>query len=107
MKSYKSEGHHVDHTPSSAVTGGAVVLIGTKIGVAIADIAANALGALRVVGVVGLPKKAADTFVQGAATYWDNTNKYITSTSAGNTYAGWAAAPAAGSDATVDVKINN
>jgi predicted RecA/RadA family phage recombinase len=107
MKNFYSEGHHVDHTPSSAVLSGAVVLIGTRVGVAVADIQANTPGALRVTGNFFLPKKAGDTPAQGAALYWDNTNKYLTTTSSGNTYAGWAVAAALSGDATVSTKINN
>lgn len=107
MKNFNSEGHHVDHTPTAAVTSGQVVLIGTRIGVAMADIAANATGALRVTGCFDLPKKAGDAPSQGAALYWDNTNKYFTTTASGNTYGGWAVKPAAGGDATVTTKINN
>lgn len=107
MKNFKQEGQHMDYTPTVAVVSGQVVLVGIKIGVAIADIAANTPGVLRVTGVIGIPKKAGDTPAQGVALYWDNTNKYLTTTASGNTYAGWAFAAAASGDPTVDTKINN
>lgn len=106
MNTFKQIGDHMDHTPGAAVANSAVVLVGTKIGVAIAAIAANTPGTLRVTGVAALPKKAGDTPAQGAAVYWDNTAKYITTTVGSNTYAGYAFAAALSGDATVDVKLN-
>lgn len=107
MKNFKQEGHHMDYTPGTAVVSGQMVKVGTKVGVAIADIAIGEKGALRVTGVVGYTKKAGDAPAQGAALYWDDTAKNLTVTSSGNTYAGWAFAAAAGGDATVDIKLNN
>jgi len=50
------DGKAIDHTPSSAVSAGDVVVQGDLIGVAKLDIAANVLGALAVDGVFDLPK---------------------------------------------------
>lgn len=107
MKNFIQDGQHLDYTHNAVVVSGQTILIGTKIGVALKDYAANEAGVYRVAGVFGLPKKAADAPAAGAALYWDNTNKYLTVTASGNTYAGWAFAPAAGADATVAIKVNN
>ncbi len=104
---YIQDGNHINHTPGSAVTSGQVVLVGTKIGVAIADIAANDTGALRVVGVFSLTKLSTDNVTKGAALYWDNANSRLTTTASGNTYAGWATEAAGSGVATVNIKINN
>jgi predicted RecA/RadA family phage recombinase len=107
MKNFIQDGQHLDYASTAAVVSGQAILIGTKIGVAMKDYAANELGIYRVTGVIELPKKAADAPAVGAALYWDNTNKYLTVTASGNTYAGWAFAAAAGAAATVVTKINN
>jgi predicted RecA/RadA family phage recombinase len=107
MNNFKAAGAHMDYKPTVAVLASTMVLVGTKVGVAIADIAANTTGALRVTGVVNYTKNTADVVAQGAALYWDNTNKRLTTTSAGNTYAGYAFAAATGTDTTVDIKIND
>ena len=107
MKNFIQEGQHMDYANTAAVVSGQAILIGIKLGVSLKDYAVNELGAYRVTGVISLPKKAADAPAAGAALYWDNTNKYITVTAAGNTYAGWAFAAAAGADSTVAIKINN
>lgn len=107
MKNFIQEGHHLDHAHTAAVVSGQVILIGTKIGVAMKDLAANEQGAYRVTGVIAVPKKAGDAPATGAALYWDNTAKNLTVTAGGNTYAGWAFAPAAAGDATVACKVNN
>jgi predicted RecA/RadA family phage recombinase len=107
MKNSISTGSVVPHTPTAAVTSGLMVLLGTRVGVAVADIAANATGSLQVVGEFLVPKLSTDSGAQGAALYWDNTNKRLTTTAAGNTYAGWATRPFASGDASVYIKINN
>ena len=106
MKNFKQVGDHMDYTPTADVASGAMVLVGTKVGIAIADIPANTTGALRMTGVASYAKKAADAPAQGAALYWDNTAKNLTVTASGNTYAGFAFAAAAGAATTVDIKLN-
>lgn len=107
MKNFIQDGAHIDYAHTAAVVSGQTILIGTKIGVAMKDYAANEAGVYRVTGVIGIPKKAGDTPAAGAALYWDNTSKYLTTTASGNTYAGWAFAAALSADATVAAKINN
>lgn len=106
MKNFIQEGNHMDHTPTAALTSGQMVLVGARVGIAIADIPANTPGVLRMTGVASVPKKAADAPAQGALLYWDNTAKNLTVTSSGNTLAGYAFAAAAGADATVSIKLN-
>lgn len=107
MKNSLSSGSVISHTPSADVASGAVVLVGTKIGVAVAAIAANAAGSLQVVGEFAIAKLSTDVVAQGAALYWDNTNKRLTTTASGNTYAGWATAAAGSGATTVNIRINN
>lgn len=105
-KRFVQPGNVLDHTPATAVNSGNVLVIGDRVGVALADIAANATGSVQVTGVFSLPKKAADTVAQGVKVYWDATNQQITTTASGNTLAGYAAQAAAATVTVVDVKIN-
>lgn len=99
-------GDVIDFTAGANFASGDVVLIGARVGVALTAIANGATGPVRVSGVFSLKKKSTDVFAQGAVGYWDNTNKEITTTSAGNTLAGYAFA-AAGSGATsINFKLN-
>jgi len=95
----------IDHTPSSAVAAGGVVVLNDLVTVAPRPIAANALGAVAIEGVFSMPK-ASGAIGQGALVYWDSTNSNITTTSSGNKRAGKAAAAALSGDATVQVIIN-
>lgn len=104
---YVQEGHVIDHTASGAKSSGQVILMGTRIGVAQVDIANAATGSVRVTGVHTIAKLSTDVVAQGAALYWDNTNSRLTTTSAGNTYAGWATAAAGNGVTTVNIKIND
>lgn len=106
MKNFIQPGRVLNYTPGSAVAVGAVVVIGKRIGIASADIAANATGALEVQGVWALPLAGSITAGIGDLAYWDATNKNITTTSSSNTLAGYFAAPAASGDATAQIKIN-
>lgn len=105
---YVQEGDTLAYTngTGSTIPSSQAVLVGTRLGVALGDIANGAIGALAVRKVFRLPK-AAGAVTQGAALYWDATNKVVTTTSSGNTYCGWAFAAAASGDATVDVKLND
>lgn len=103
---YQQQGDTLDHTPTAARTSGQVVVIGARIGVCLAAIAANATGPLAVQGVFVLPKLSTDTVAQGALLYWDNTNSRLTTTASGNTLAGYAAAAAGSGTTTVAININ-
>lgn len=107
MAEYLQRGETLDYTNagSAKIEAGDVIVLGTKIGVAGCDIAVGAVGSVHVEGVYKFAK-ATDAITIGAAVYWDATNENITTTSTGNTLAGYAAAAAASADTTVLVKIN-
>jgi len=106
MKNFVQIGDVLDYTPGSAVASGAVVVMGVRIGIAVADIAANATGAVRVKGVVELAKLGTDTPAQGALLYWDAANSRLTTTASGNTLAGYAAKAAGNGATTVWLHLN-
>lgn len=62
----------IDYTPSSAVTGGDVIVLNGIVGVAITDIAANDQGSLAVEGLFKLPKTTA-AWVRGLPVHWNPT----------------------------------
>lgn len=99
-------GDVVDHTPGAAVANGKMVVIGVRVGIALAAIAAGATGPLAVTRVFAYAKKSADTVAQGALLYYDAANDYLTTTSAGNTLAGYAVTAAGAGVTTVNIKIN-
>lgn len=109
MKNFVQEGHVIDfpNTSGATIASGAAVLMGTRIGVAVGDIANNDTGPVRVTGVHTIAKLGTDVVALGAALYWDNTNKRLTTTASGNTYAGWATGAAGNGVTTVNIKINN
>ena len=111
---YRQEGDWIDYTPNAAVSAGDTIKIGNAILIAKEDIPANTLGQLGRVGVFRVPKDAS-TFSAFDAVYWNATGNPIggtagsgcyTSTSAGNTLAGRAAAAQLTGDATVDLILN-
>ena len=105
---YLMSGDVLDYTNTTgaALASGAMVLIGTRVGVALANIANGATGSVRVRGVFTIAKLSTDTPAQGAALYWDNTNKRLTTTASGNTLAGYAAKAAGSGATTVEISIN-
>jgi predicted RecA/RadA family phage recombinase len=106
---FLQRGEALDYVNSGAVTveAGTVVVLGTKIGVTAADIAAGATGAVHVEGVFELPEKSGESAIaQGAAVYWNATAAAITATATNNTLAGYAAAGAGASAEKILVKIN-
>ena len=94
---FRQEGTKIDHTPSSAVSAGDVVVQTSLVGVAHADIAASAQGALQVAGVVDMVK-ITGAVAAGVAVFWDATGDPVggtsgtgamTATSSGNTFIGF------------------
>lgn len=108
MKNCIQDGNRLTYSNTgTAITSGSGVLVGTKLGVAVVDIAATTgKGALCMKGVVNLPKLSTDVVAQGAALYWDDTNKRLTVTASGNTYAGYAHVAAGDGVATVNIDLN-
>ena len=104
---YWQRGETLDYTAEDAVANGQVVSLGNRIGVAGNDIAEGATGALHVTGVYIMDKKASEKITMGAALYFDEREEKITTVAAGNVPAGYAAADAEASDATVLVNIGD
>ena len=102
---YYQRGETLDHFPTENVENGAVVDLGTRIGVAAAPILAGEQGAVHVVGVFAMNKADGEAITQGAAVYYDAEADAITTTEGSNTPAGYAAASAAATDAAVLVKL--
>lgn len=107
MPSYIQDGKFLNYTNavSTTVAGNGVVVLGSRIGVAVADIAYNTVGALMMEGVHQLAK-AAGAITAGQVVYWDSAAGKITTESSANTVAGFAVEAAASAATTVKVKIN-
>ena len=106
MKNFVQEGNVLDHTPAAAVSGGALVIMGARVGIALTDISAGSTGAVRVKGVVEVAKLSTDAVAQGALLYWDAANSRATITAAVNTLAGYAPKAAGAGVSTVCLHLN-
>lgn len=76
---FRQDGDDIDYTPSSAVSGGDVVILSGRVHVATADIAANTKGSLRRRGVVRFPKDSSG-FTQHCGAWWNPTGSPVTGT---------------------------
>lgn len=92
MNNFLSKGDTVTVPAPYAVTSGAGVLVGAIFGVAAYSAALGVDVEIKREGVYSLTTLSTDTATIGARLYWDNTNKRATTTSAGNTLIGAAAA---------------
>jgi len=103
----------IDYTPSSAVTGGDVVVLNGIVGIAIDDIAANAKGSLQTEGIYKLPKTTA-AVVRGLPIHWDPTGSPDSGTASSGaanqlgvgTYAGLCVEASASGDDYAIVDLN-
>lgn len=102
---YRQKGDVLDYMATVAVKAGALVRMGTRVGVAGADIAAGETGMVHMVGVFGMDKATDTAITTGAAVYYDADDDVITTTATDNVPAGYAAAPAAAGDSIVYVKL--
>lgn len=108
MTNFVQDGETLEYTNTgSAISAGSVVIVGTIVGVAAADIAATTgVGTVVIAGVFNLPKNVGTAITQGALVYWDATPGEVTTTSSGNTLMGTAHLAAGSSDTTCDVRLN-
>lgn len=90
----------------SAVAAGDPVLVGTRVGIALGDIASAAAGEVAMDEVWKIAKAAPLVITQGDLVYWDATDENVNKTATDNTLAGFAFASAASADTTVLVKLN-
>ena len=108
MATFVHDGKSIDYTPTSDTAAGAVVVQGELVGVTKTPIAANALGALAVVGVFDFPKATGGgtAITAGANCYWDAANTRATTTATGNKLIGKCVRAAADADATVRIRLS-
>lgn len=102
MKNYIKSGQNKTFTAAADLLSGAVVEVGTYIGVNSFDVLTGAEGELAITGVYSLPKTAALVIADGDAVYWDGTAVTKTGTDAD---LGTADADAAGADTHVNVLL--
>lgn len=103
---FKHIGRTIDYTPASAVSAGDIIVLGGMVAIAHGNIAANALGALGIIGVYDIEKDNSDISI-GAAIYWDDDGNPVdgtagsgavtTTSSGGNVWMGFAIAAAGAS----------
>lgn len=99
-------GGAVDHTPSSNVPAGAVVVQGDLVGVARTVIPANQLGSLAVEGVFDFPKDDSIEYAAGILLYWDQTAQLATSVALGNKLIGKTVRLAGEEESTARIRMS-
>ena len=107
MKNFVKPGYIVTKAHNAAVVSGQAILNGTELVVATGAYAINQEGEYLRAGVVSITKQPALAISQGAAVYWDDTNKRITTTASGNTLCGVCDKAALAGDAEVEILLNN
>lgn len=103
---YIQPGNVIDYTAGANIVSGQAVLIGKRLGVALAAIANGATGSVQVTGVFSIAKLSTDVVAAGDLLYWDAGNSRLTTTTTSNTLAGYAVEAAGNGVATVKIKIN-
>lgn len=108
MKNFVQDGDLVTVAAPATVTSGAGALVGKLFGVAVSDAASGAQVVLATRGVFTLPKVGSQAWTVGADIYWDNTNKYCTTTATSNTLIGKAmvAVGSGSGETTGTVRLN-
>jgi predicted RecA/RadA family phage recombinase len=103
MKNFIQPGDSLTVSAPYAVTSGQGVLVGALFGIAAYDAASSATVEIQTEGVFDITKEPSLAITAGARVYWDNTNRRITTTAAGNYQVGIATLAALAADATVRV----
>ena len=106
MKNATSAGENITVTSPEAVTAGRLLQVGKIVGVAQFDAAISADVVLVRRGVFDLTKASGQAWTLGAALYWDNTAKNVTTTVSTNALIGAAFAVAASGDVVGSVLLD-
>lgn len=105
MTNYVQDGDTILLTAPYTVTSGQAAKVGKFFGVACDDITSGATGQFKTEGVFAITKTTG-AIAQGDPVFWDNTNKYLTTTANSNTEVGVCLVAALSGDATVTVRLN-
>lgn len=99
--------HPVTNSTGATIAAGNGILVGTKVGICMVDIANGASGEAMFTGVHSVSKNtgAGTGGAQGVAAYWDNTAKKFTAVTTSNTLVGYFAKTCADGDTTCEVKL--
>lgn len=106
MKNYIQPGNTLTLTAPAEITSGAVVAVGSIIGVANGDAANGAPVDVDTVGVFRLPKVSALAIAAGDVVYYDSATGLVNKTASGNTKLGVATEAADNPSADVAVRLN-
>jgi predicted RecA/RadA family phage recombinase len=106
MKNYVQDGENLTVTAPYALPSGGGCKVGLIFGVATTDAAIGAAVELQLEGVVDLTALGTDTGIPGDVIYWDDANKRLTTTSAGNTKVGVLTAAKANGATSARVRLN-
>ena len=105
LTTYRQTGDIIDYTPSGNVSAGDIVVAVNLIGQVVADVLADQKGALRIEGVINVPKLSTDVVAIGTVVYWDAGNSRATTTASTHKLLGKAVEAAGSGVADVDVKL--
>ena len=106
MRNKIQKGRVITVNAPYAVSGGMGVLVGALFGVAAGDAASGAQVEIDREGVFDIAAVTADTGIQGAKVYWDNTARKITTTATNNTLVGALTAAKSGAEAVARVCLD-
>ena len=105
MNNFVQSGETILLTAPYTVTSGQAAKVGKFFGVACDDITSGATGQFKTEGVFNITKTTG-AIAQGDPVFWDNTNKYLTTTANSNAEVGVCLVAAISGDTTVTVKLN-
>lgn len=104
---FKASGRVMDYAAAANIASGAILVIGTKVGVALTDIASGTTGSVQMAGVFEVSKLSTDVMAPGALVYWDAGNARLTTTVASNVLAGYVFAAAGNGTPVVQIVLNS
>lgn len=104
MNNFVQSGDTIAVTAPYTCTAGQAAQVGKIFGVACDDVASSASGQFKTCGVFDITKTTGAIAV-GDPVYWDNTNRYLTTTANSNAEVGVCTVAALSGDTTVRVKL--
>lgn len=98
MKTSFAPGHELDFIAGATIASGDMVVAGSIVGISAKNYVNGEAGVMEIVGIHKLTKVAAQVWTQGQPVYKSAAAQTVSNVSTSNTFMGYAAYAAAGSD---------
>ena len=105
MKNKLLNGHIIQYLAGADVVSGQPVVIGNRVGIALANIANGSMGSIEMEGCYSVTKVSAQAWTAGDEVFYDSNSSNFTTVGTANTFAGHAIDAASNPSSTGNIRL--